>query len=1680
MAGNEPPYLPVGTDVSAKYRGAFCEAKVKKIVRTVKCKVILKETQTSVLVTDDNVKGTLKVGVSVEIKHPETSQVMEGVISKLTDQSMYTVVFDDGDEKTLRRTQLCLKGEKHFIESETLDNLPLSHPEHFGTPVLQTKSRKRTVKMGSPGFNTLYLAQEDTESDESSSEDNSPKRASYRGRQQELVGKVMVIEAGDKRKGGPNPVLVVLPDAASMDLKTKDHVLVKSFKDGKFLSVLKKELKDFTREIAIKNEDKNLKTALEKALLYFDNHELPGPWKREELLGSDEEEDMGDEDSSDDEPSEEKDRFVAQLYKFMDDRGTPINKGPSIGTRDLNLYKLFRVVQNLGGYNRVTNQMKWRLVYSKMALPQSNTASHQIKNAYKKFLHAFEDFYRKLGSTMGTISRPGRSRHSSGRSILAFRGREKDSKSPKPVKPKESDKEDSDKGKSKSDESQSEDGKEVEEDAGTKDEVSTRKEESDSEPVRKERTTPRRMLRDDLKEAKEKEKEKKEEARRKKEEKEEQAKSKKEEREEAKSKKEEKEEAKSKKEEKDDHKGKKDDKKASEDDRKSSRRDKQEDKSDSKKDEVKSDRETRGQRDRQKEDVKVEKEKPKRKEKEKEEEKDKEEETKAEEEEKSVKKQRVTRRKSGRGDEGKKEPEEKTEEVLEEKKVEEKKVEEMEVEEKKVEEKKIVEKKAEEKKVEEKKTEEKKMKKEDGGGKVKKEDKKESKKEDKKEQKKEEKKEDKKKEPKESPKPKEDMKSKLQEEEESDDDAEEEQEEISLRPREEFPTGTKLKVRYGRGRNQKVYEAKVVEANKDGSHKTYLVHYAGWNNRYDEWVKADRIISIVNRPDSGKHSQKKIVSPKAPSPKLQQQQHQQTQQQQVSNLLKKRGRPPSSGTPSPGGSTSAEFRTPTPKSKSPAPGSGQSSKTRPTRSNSMEGQVMEGLPPKRLTRRSSGITETSDTVSHASDESSDSDSDETEQKIVVVVEEHKLEKDSDEFDVKESEHDTSMEEEPHQEEHDTSVEEKDTDVSRDGELDLVTAEDDSLLQCTEEMLKSEEEDMDHGEQQISPSMEPEPEKVVEEEVEKVSEVIEVKEDPVVIEEPRKIEPIEKKEEIEKALEKDSAPELVAEKPFKELVTKCVDGKTDTAADEARYEASEALLQMPVLHEAFKKMPEEPKEIVSEVKKQEPLPMPEIKKIEPEVPKKEKEVEKKERGRKQKKDTKEGKKQKVVEPVAVEPKPAEPHVMTPQEARMKAAMDLYDFQGFEEPEELVLRRDKKSDLLGRRFLTIDKEVKPDVVEGGETEKKKVKKKVKKKTVLEEDVKKESDSKDVVSECKKESEKKECKKESEKKETEVKKDSVKESAKVKGVKGERCAKKDSKKIKDVKVSDIEPAESGVKEKKEKRPRSRSPSPVNTCSKVLKFEPVCPSPKPSTSAETVSTVKDLPREAEPITELSVNTMLDNTPPTTPEHELNEAEPAAPIRTNEARPEMKDSVSVERTAKLRSESPSAGECSASSLEVNENNSALPCSESSNDVEVASVAIGKRKRETVDTTPSKKKKRISKGGKASEKKIKTVQSSDSDETNTVKLPSPVHVPGPSSPMKMPESAQTRSPRPPKYNFNIEEGKYLEGDKRIEFLIDKMQEIRKIYMNLKQEVACIDRRRKRAKRKERENSQSSQMDCDSS
>ncbi|CAN7995256.1 unnamed protein product, partial [Ixodes hexagonus] len=501
QASDEPLYLTVGTDVSAKYRGAFCEAKIKKVNRMVKCRVTFKNNHGTHVIPDDHIKGgTLRVGAHVEAKHPDKNQFIEAVVGKLLDYSQYTVVFDDGDETTLRRTSLCLKSGRHFAESETLDQLPLTNPEHFGTPVMGSKFKRKRRSV----LSAAAVMEDDSSEDEAPPTPTPPKKSSGGGGRGERggssagtassaggrhsnvaassssspsvsdwsVGRVGCLDVGDKRKRDSwVPVLVVSPSATggAGGQLGRDELLVRSFRDGKFFQVAKRELREFSRDASTRVESNALRSAVDRALAFVDQKVLPPNWDQQELLprirtpevalpataAADDDERDSQSDVSDDEPSEEKDRFVAQLYKFMDERGTPINKGPVMGGRDLNLYRLFRVVGKLGGCNRVTNHNQWKDVYRRLGLPaptQANT--NLLRGAYKKYLQSFEDFYRKLGCTMVSNPRSGRVRHRSDRimtrnqdrGLAIFARKEKEKKEDKA---KEEDKEEEKKTKEK-------------------------------------------------------------------------------------------------------------------------------------------------------------------------------------------------------------------------------------------------------------------------------------------------------------------------------------------------------------------------------------------------------------------------------------------------------------------------------------------------------------------------------------------------------------------------------------------------------------------------------------------------------------------------------------------------------------------------------------------------------------------------------------------------------------------------------------------------------------------------------------------------------------------------------------------------------------------------------------------------------------------------------------------------------------------------------------------------------------------------------------------------------------------------------------------------------------------------------------------------------------------------------
>lgn len=117
------PYLPVGTEVSAKFKGAFCEAKIVKCALTLKCKLTLKtgiQSTEALTVSYEQLKispqgapityNDLKPGSVVYVsKDGSGENLQSATLNKILDQSVYTVVFNDGDEKTLKRSFIRFK-----------------------------------------------------------------------------------------------------------------------------------------------------------------------------------------------------------------------------------------------------------------------------------------------------------------------------------------------------------------------------------------------------------------------------------------------------------------------------------------------------------------------------------------------------------------------------------------------------------------------------------------------------------------------------------------------------------------------------------------------------------------------------------------------------------------------------------------------------------------------------------------------------------------------------------------------------------------------------------------------------------------------------------------------------------------------------------------------------------------------------------------------------------------------------------------------------------------------------------------------------------------------------------------------------------------------------------------------------------------------------------------------------------------------------------------------------------------------------------------------------------------------------------------------------------------------------------------------------------------------------------
>ncbi|XP_056147513.1 AT-rich interactive domain-containing protein 5A [Lampris incognitus] len=92
------------------------------------------------------------------------------------------------------------------------------------------------------------------------------------------------------------------------------------------------------------------------------------------------------------EPAEmEEKSFVSSLYHFMKGRGTPIERIPHLGFKQINLWRIYKTVEKLGGYDSVTVRRLWKNVYDELGgSPGSTSAATCTRRHYERLVLPFE------------------------------------------------------------------------------------------------------------------------------------------------------------------------------------------------------------------------------------------------------------------------------------------------------------------------------------------------------------------------------------------------------------------------------------------------------------------------------------------------------------------------------------------------------------------------------------------------------------------------------------------------------------------------------------------------------------------------------------------------------------------------------------------------------------------------------------------------------------------------------------------------------------------------------------------------------------------------------------------------------------------------------------------------------------------------------------------------------------------------------------------------------------------------------------------------------------------------------------------------------------------------------------------------------------------------------------------
>ncbi|XP_072933275.1 trithorax group protein osa isoform X3 [Epargyreus clarus] len=89
--------------------------------------------------------------------------------------------------------------------------------------------------------------------------------------------------------------------------------------------------------------------------------------------------------------------WVERLLAFMDERRTPIAACPTISKQPLDLYRLYLLVRDRGGFVEVTKNKTWKDIAGMLGIGASSSAAYTLRKHYTKNLLAYECHFDRGG-----------------------------------------------------------------------------------------------------------------------------------------------------------------------------------------------------------------------------------------------------------------------------------------------------------------------------------------------------------------------------------------------------------------------------------------------------------------------------------------------------------------------------------------------------------------------------------------------------------------------------------------------------------------------------------------------------------------------------------------------------------------------------------------------------------------------------------------------------------------------------------------------------------------------------------------------------------------------------------------------------------------------------------------------------------------------------------------------------------------------------------------------------------------------------------------------------------------------------------------------------------------------------------------------------------------------------------